>query len=243
MDNVKKAFLRVKQDMDFLKNENDSIKQNLVETRGKLIELCEVIEKLNGKINSLSLEYYKEMPKIQINKQCSSSTKDAFFRTLSTGASTHNTYLGGLKGLNMDISTGNEGVSTDRQTDRQTDRHITNETKIRENTIENATAILDSLDSIKKEIRIKFKRLTEQEFLVFSALYQLDEEIGHSDYKVLSDKLNLTESSIRDYIGRIIKKGIPVEKKKINNKNVQLSISSNLKKVVSLPTILQLRGL
>ena len=69
-------------------------------------------------------------------------------------------------------------------------------------------------------IRLKFKRLTEQELLVFSKLYQLDEEMGHSDYKTLSQKLNLTESSIRDYIGRLIKKGIPVVKNKINNKNI-----------------------
>ena len=65
----------------------------------------------------------------------------------------------------------------------------------------------------------------------------------HSDYKTLSKRLNLTESSIRDYIGKLIKKGIPVEKIKLNNKNIQLSISPNLKKIASLSTILQLRGI
>jgi len=39
------------------------------------------------------------------------------------------------------------------------------------------------------------------------------------------------------------KKGISVEKKKLNNKNIQLIISNNLKKIASLPTILQLRDL
>jgi len=104
-----------------------------------------------------------------------------------------------------------------------------------------ALDILSSLDNLKKEVRSKFKKITEQEFLVFSTLYQLSEESGYSDYKTLSQKLNLTESSIRDYIGRLIKKGIPVEKNKINNKIIQLSISEKLKKIAPLPVILQLR--
>ena len=99
------------------------------------------------------------------------------------------------------------------------------------------------LDNIKKEIRLKFKRLTDQEVLVFSTLYQINEETGPTDYKTIAKKLGLTESSIRDYIGRLIKKGIPVDKKRINNKIIQLSISQNLKKIASLPTILQLRDL
>ena len=79
--------------------------------------------------------------------------------------------------------------------------------------------------------------------LIFSLIYQLEEEKGHTDYKTLSEKLKLTESSIRDYVQRLIKKGIPVEKTKINNKNIQLKISRNLKKIASLSTIMQLRGI
>ena len=78
---------------------------------------------------------------------------------------------------------------------------------------------------------------------MFSTIYQLEEENGFADYKSISEKINLTESSVRDYVGRIIKKGISVEKKKINNKNIQLIISNNLKKIATLPTILQLRDL
>ena len=109
--------------------------------------------------------------------------------------------------------------------------------------IDGAAKILDSLDSIKKEIRLKFKRLTTQEMLVFSTLYQLEEMPGDVDYKVLAKRLNLTESSVRDYIGRLIKKGIPVEKKRVNNKTILLSVSSNLKRITSLSTIIQLRDL
>ena len=148
----------------------------------------------------------------------------------------------------MDISTGNGGVPTDRQTNTQTDQQTEKSSyniknSLQGDSINDAVHILESLDNIKKEIRLKFKRLTEQELLVFSTIYQVSEEEGHTDYKNLSERLNLTESSIRDYIGRLIKKGIPVEKVKINNKTIQLSISQNLKKVVSLSTIIQLRSL
>ena len=109
--------------------------------------------------------------------------------------------------------------------------------------MENTLQILNSLDSLKKEIRLKFKHLTEQELAVFSAIYEFDDEIGFSDYKSLSLKLNLTESSIRDYVGRLVKKGIPVEKRKIRNKNIKLNISQNLKNIASLQTILSLRDI
>ena len=136
----------------------------------------------------------------------------------------------------MEISIGNQGVQTNRQTDKQTNRQT-------ENTLDNAFEILDKLDSLKKEIRLKFKRLTNQEMRVFSAIYQLEEEKGHSDYKTLSKKLNLSESSIRDYIRRLLVKEIPLDKIKVNNKEVKINISQSLRKMASLNTIIKLRSL
>jgi predicted transcriptional regulator len=102
---------------------------------------------------------------------------------------------------------------------------------------------LSQLDDLKKAIRQQFKVLTNQEMLVFSTLYQLEEQGFTVDYSLISQKLSLSESSIRDYILRIIKKGIPIQKTKENNKKVFLSISSDLKNIASLSTIIQLREL
>ena len=124
-----------------------------------------------------------------------------------------------------------------QQTNRQTDKQTKNKGK---NPLDDVLEIINSLDEVKKDIRLKFKRLTSQELLVFSTLYQLEEELGYTNYKSISNKLQLSESSIRDYIGRLIKKGIPIGKKKVNNKYIQLSISKNLKKITTLPTILKL---
>ena len=235
MEIIKNAFQKVRQDIDFLYSEIDSLKLILNKSNEKIDEIHEIIKYFNEKIDNF--------PKIT---KINNSTEKPKIPTTSTHTSTHNYSLEALNNQNMSLSTGNQGVSTDRQTDRQTDRHslISYENQeIGENSIDNVVEILDSLDNIKKQIRLKFKRLTNQEWLVFSTIYQLEEENKFADYKSISEKINLTESSVRDYVGRIIKKGIPVEKKKLNNKNIQLIISNNLKKIASLPIILQLRDL
>jgi predicted transcriptional regulator len=231
MDSIKEAFHKVRQDIDSLKEELTFLRKGLIETRISMREMCDIINKINKKTT------------ISNQKQpLEGSTHKGQIPATSTHPSTHKEPFKPLNSQNLHISTGNEGVSTDRQTDRQTDKSEVN-TQKNQDSIEDATEILNSLDNIKKEIRLKFKRITEQELLVFSTIYQLDEEQEPVDYKILSRRLNLTESSIRDYVQRLIKKGIPVEKKRINNKTIMLSISQNLKKIASLSTILQLRGL
>ena len=222
MDEIRRAFQNVRIDIENLQREIEFLKQDIGEMKEDLFEICDIIKEINEKI---------------------ASTQPTSIQTLSTHPSTLQHTREVLKDQNMAISTGNQGVPTDRQTDRQTDKYGQFSLKKQENSIDDAVRILDSLDSIKKELRLKFKRLTDQEILVFSTLYQLEEENGFTDYKTIAQRLNLTESSIRDYVGRLIKKGIPVEKKRINNKNIQLTLSKNLKKIATLSTILQLRDL
>ena len=105
------------------------------------------------------------------------------------------------------------------------------------------TFTLNSLDNIRKEIHLKFKHLTDQEMRVFSVLYGLEEQNMEITYKTLSIKLFLSESSIRDYINKLINKGIPIEKMKKDNKIIYLKISNELKDLVSLSSILELRSL
>ncbi|MFA5856635.1 MAG: hypothetical protein WC867_04705 [Candidatus Pacearchaeota archaeon] len=119
-----------------------------------------------------------------------------------------------------------------------------NENPSIETNIKEASLILDSLDRLKKEIRHKFKQITSQEMVVFSTIYQLEErEPNKTTYKEIASILRLSESSIRDYVLKMIKKGIPIRKEKVNNRLVILSISPDLKKVATLSTIIQLREL
>jgi len=107
--------------------------------------------------------------------------------------------------------------------------------------IREASEILDSLDNLKKEIRRKFKRITKQEMLVFSTIYELEEQYREVDYNKVALKLSLSQSSIRDYVQKMINKGIPITKEKLNNKKILLHISPDLKKIASLNTIVSLR--
>ncbi|MFW6283582.1 MAG: hypothetical protein ACOC1P_06045 [Minisyncoccales bacterium] len=107
--------------------------------------------------------------------------------------------------------------------------------------VKKARDILENLDSLKKDLRRKFKKLTKQEMKVFSLIYQLDQEGKEVDYSTLASKMNLSEGSIRDYVHKIIKKGISLEKEKKRNKRVILHISDNIKEITTLDTILKLR--
>ena len=255
MEQIKEAFSKVKQDIDSLKKEVASLNKGLIETRESLVEICEVLKTLSRKSEEKKKETILRslisQEKDTLNPLSVISTHKEIKPTQNLQTPTHpahNIPQNPQNPQKQDISTGNEGVPTDRQTNQQTNQQ-TNKSSYnlifsqRDNSINNAAQILDSLDNLKKEIRLKFKRLTDQEFLVFSTIYQISEELGYTDYKNLSEKLNLTESSIRDYIGRLIKKGIPLDKIKINNKTIHISVSPNLKKVATLPTLLQLRAI
>lgn len=233
MDSIKEAFQKVKQDIDFMN-------LSLQEANKDILFLHDEIRKINENLEKL-LEK-------QANRNPAHNSLNSANQEINTTNPAHiqhiNSPFSHFKAEKQVFSTGNDGVPTDKQTNQQTNQHMEKTPflgKKDENSMEKALEILNSLDSLKKEIRLKFKQITEQELAVFSAIYELDEQIGFSDYKSLSKKLNLTESSIRDYVGRLIKKGIPVEKHKLNNKNIQLNVSQNLKNLASLQTILALR--
>ncbi|SRR3989304_4635872 len=227
MDTLKEAFQKIRQDINTLK---ESLELMIAE----MVNINKEINQIKEKNNSIQ---YLSNPTHPIN----TPTIQHIFPTNPTHIQHKNNHFKALKPKNTLFSIGNRGVPTDRQTDQQTDRNI--DFGSNNATIDQAANILDSLDSVKRDIRLKFKRLTDQEFLVFSTIYQIDGEQGYADYRTISQKLGLTESSIRDYIGRLIKKGIPIEKNKINNKNIRLLISQNLKKIATFQTILNLRDL
>jgi len=131
---------------------------------------------------------------------------------------------------------------TDRQTLRQTDRRISHQ-KSRKKPVINPLLILNQLDSLKKDLRLKIKRLTKQEMMVYSAIYQFEDQGHEVDYSLLSTNLGLSESSIRDYISRINAKKLPLIKEKEDNKRIILKIPEDLRKLATLDTVLKLRDL
>ncbi len=237
-DQIKFAFAKVKQDILYLQSEVSQIKSDISEIKKILFELY----------NSLNIiKYEKNVPTDRQTFQQTNPTHSV----IPTDNPTVPQELKGLKSPNLSISIGNEGVPTDRQTDRQTDQQTQKSlisplqtiSSVESNILE-ASEILNSLDRLKREIRLKFKQLTSQEMIVFSTIYQLEEkDPQNTTYNQIASILHLSESSIRDYVLKMIKKGIPIKKHKINNRKVVLFISNELKKIATLSTILQLREL
>lgn len=229
MEEIKRAFEKVKEENDILSFKINSLKEDISLLKEGFFEIFNVLDFFKKELNDFKINL-KDL-KTQ-------------FSNFSTDRQLNQTDLSlfkPLKDKNKGISIGNKGVSTDKQTNRQTNRQIEN--TLNKPSFNNAKELVNSLDNFQKELRLKFKSLTDQEMFVFSAIYQLDEEKGFSDYKSLSQMLNLSESSIRDYVRRLISKEIPLEKKKINNKEIQITLSSEFKKIASLNTLLELRGL
>ncbi len=263
---LKQAFDNVKQDIFSLGSEISALKLELIDLKNTINSLAESLNSL--KIKQIASKYnddFKSYNSNELDKQIlahNSTHNPTHNPEMSTDSvtpthtPTDNLADKALLTKNTNTSTGNRGVPTDRQTDRQTDelgsnlaqntlktsQNDGNNEKPIEQTISEASEILENLDNIKKQIRLKFKSITPQEMLVFSTIFQLeDQEEKDIDYHKIALKLGLSQSSIRDYALRLINKGIPIQKLKLNNKKITLKISPELRKIVSLNTILKLR--
>jgi len=240
MDPIKEAFSKIKEDIFSLKEEISAIRLQMI-----------------GLSQEIALQ--QTTPTHNLTEESHPTNQ----QTNKPTAPTHNLALEDLYVQNPDVSIGNRGVPTDRQTNQQTDRQ-TNKTSFSSHNLitsnsppsttfslkdpisdfKRANEILSSLDDIKKEIRLKFKDLTPQEMTVFSTLYALEEQnVDQITYKLLANNLHLSESSIRDYVNKLTKKGVPIERIRQNNKTIFLKVSPNLKNIASLATIQRLRDL
>ena len=239
---IKEAFAKVKTDIFSLGNEIYSLKGEILTLKQQLSSINDMLD--NMKIDIIDLKnkpvYPAHIPTDEL--------KNPTISSIPTDTPTVPMEIEGLKYPNLSTSIRNRGVPTDRQTNQQTDKYkefyTENSIKPLKNHLQDAHEILDSLDAVKKEIRLKFKQMTNQEMLIFSTIYQLEEAFPEGvEYKQIALKLRLSESSIRDYAQKLINKGIPVDKIKLNNKKILLKISPELKKIASLPSIIKLREL
>lgn len=266
MDPIKEAFFKIKEEINNIKLDVDKLKQNQVSTEFLLQKISEISEKINIIYNK------SKQSNNPTDNPTTQQTTSVEQQVNSTNQQTDNSDflknngLNGLKYQNFNFSTGSDGVPTNKPTNQQTNQHstgsdgvptdnptnkhfmdinsINNDILLENNAFSRASIIINSLDDIKREIRKTFKNLTNQEMVVFSTLYELDEKQTEDiTYKDIANILNLSESSIRDYTNKLINKGILIEKHRINNKKIVLGISKKLKEITNLSTIVKLRDL
>lgn len=83
---------------------------------------------------------------------------------------------------------------------------------------------------ITEDIKNKFRSLTEREFAVFMTIYQLEEELNSLvTYFDIAKKLSLSRSSVRDHIGELILKNVPLVKMVSSDRKVSLSIKKDFR--------------
>ncbi|MFA5084321.1 MAG: hypothetical protein WC475_02990 [Candidatus Paceibacterota bacterium] len=158
---------------------------------------------------------------------------------IPTHTPTHNPSNYDLIHQNLHSSIGNEGVPTNRQ---QTDNRHSNTFKRTSEEAMEAPEIASILSNLKQDLKEKFKKLTRQEFLIFSVLYTLEEEIRNVTYKDIAERTKLAESSVRDYILKIEHKGIPISRERVNNKIVLLRIPREFKEIATLDSLHELNN-
>ena len=264
---IKDAFEIVKNDIFSLVNEISSIKSDISDLKNQISSLLNSINNLNLEFFSLNSAFQSQKNQ---EKQEKSEKKPEFYAENllinPTDVPTHIKNIPTHSPTPTDIieeNPYNEGKENFQR--EEAIRHYKNpysdqeisskqeflpeispqvQPKTLSQNLKDASQIIDSLDDIKKEIRLKIKAMTSQEMLVFSTIYQLEQQFPEGvEYKHIASRLKLSESSIRDYTQKLISKGIPVEKLKLNNKKILLRISSELKEIAPLSTILKLRDI
>ena len=123
--------------------------------------------------------------------------------------------------LEGESSIGNEGVLSKqavKQASKQAVKH-------------SDTKQLNTLNELQEGIKAKFESLTKQEFLTFLTIYQLEEELEIVRFIDVSKRLKLSEGCIRAYVTKLFEKNIPISKKKINNRIINLSLLPEFRKL------------
>ncbi len=173
------SFMKVREDIEILKNELQKLKNDL----------------LNQNSNILSL---KEQIKLQ---------NDLIFK-LSTRIE--------------EISSGNQRVINDA--------------------LSSTMMHNDELSSpLKSFIVEKFRHLTDREFSVFLAIYQLEEEKGAATYAEIAKQLGLTVVGLRGYINDLINRGYPVYGERQFNRKTMFRITKEFREQNMISEVLSLR--
>jgi len=132
----------------------------------------------------------------------------------------------------FNVSTGNEGVSLNAQ------RRATTLDAAQSKDMDNPT-----LKKLKDSVEEMFVLLSDRDFSIFVAIYQLEEKLRREiNYDDITLRLKIDEGRIRNIVNKLIRRGIPIQKSRYLNGKVSLSIKKELKDAVLMDKLIKLRG-
>lgn len=138
-------------------------------------------------------------------------------------------------------STGNKGVINNHQqsTIINSSQQPTNQPIL---TPDNEEAIISTtLNNLKQQLEKTFKTLTDREFSIFMAIYELEQQLSKVTYADIASHLSLTEMTVRSYVSSLINKNVPIEKTRRFNNKLSLSIKKELKDLNLASKLISLR--
>jgi len=89
----------------------------------------------------------------------------------------------------------------------------------------------------------KFRHLTDREFSVFMAIYQLEEEKGAATYHDVSHRIGVNLNTTRNYINELINRGYPVYGERQFNRKTQFRIAKEFREQNMISEVLAFREL
>ena len=184
-ERIRNSFEKVRDDMGFLKNELERVKNRLDKQEEERNSIKSQISQILSFINEIK------------------DNMSFFYK----------------------ISSGNDGVINNHQ--------------------QSSTIINDkqqSISAIKSDFEALFRGLTDREFSVFMAIYQLEEDLqAPVSYCEVSKILKITEITVRNYVNSMMNRGIPIEKHRQYNRKVSLSIKKDMRDLNLASKLLKIR--
>ena len=90
------------------------------------------------------------------------------------------------------------------------------------------TNLQSTINELAQTLAFAFQTLTDREFSVFTAIFELNKTLPEVTYTDLANKLNIAEPTIRNVVNTLISKKVPLQKNRFFNKKVSLSIPKDL---------------
>ena len=248
-ERVRLSFERVREEMNHFFSEINLVKNELKLLKEELNEL---------RYEQIKLNALKEPEKPQISNNTIKTNDLTQISTGNEGVSTLRHFDSQTDNTPVFPLDGNPTIAPNTQTHSSTHsstdlrhipeklRHFDTSTNKFDTKTQQKTQISDLtklMESLKSDLKKKFQALTKQEFYIFSVLFTLDKTQNQVTYQDLAIQTRLTSSSIRDYVQRIIKKGIPLLKEKINNRLTVLKIPPELRNLATLDNLMRIRGM
>ena len=171
-----------------------------------------------------------------IERETNAQKKD--ISEINSKLETLNTSIKEIKGIlesfNED-STGNDGVINNHQQST-----INNH---QQSTINNQHLNISSTDlkELEKGFSQLFKNLTDREFSVFMAIFELEKQLNEANYTQIANRLNLTETTVRGTVNRLLSKNLPVRKERLFNGKTSLSLKKDFHDLNLLQKLIRLR--